>query len=275
MWARGGARASEPGVSADWRARAFALRARLAFWSVAPLAWLAVVLAPGRTWSRRALRAACRTILALAGARVRVTGKDALCAPRGPFVLVSNHRSYLDVLVLTAALPLSFAFVAKAELGRSWISRWPLARIGTLFVERFDRRQGLADFRKVATETAAGSSVLFFPEGTFGPDDGLRPFHPGAFLAAVHAGAPVVPVALSGTREVLPPGSRRPRPGCLRVAIGAPLPAEGEGGAGGGPGRRGRAARARELSGQSRAFIAGQLHLRREDDAQSGQFRSR
>jgi 1-acyl-sn-glycerol-3-phosphate acyltransferase len=199
--------------------------AALAF--VAPCAWLGTLVLPRLAWRWRAIRAAARALLAATGMRLQVSGAQNL--PQSPCVLVANHASYLDVLALVAALPRPVAFVAKVELRDSWLTRLPLDRIGTCFVERFDRRKGLEDYRRIAMIAREGRSPLFFPEGTFRRTPGLMPFRMGAFACAVEASLPVVPVVLRGTRAILRSGSWFPRPGAIGVTIAPPVVPDGGG----------------------------------------------
>jgi 1-acyl-sn-glycerol-3-phosphate acyltransferase len=191
------------------------------------LLWPVAVLWPDRRAAMACGRLGARWLLRMGGIRVSVEGAEHLRA-RGPIVLASNHASYVDAPVLMASLASDFLFVAKKE-----IHRWPLVgrfvrRAGHLTVDRFDRQQGVADAAEVSRALGAGRSVLFFPEGTFTAAAGLRPFRLGAFKAAAESGAPVVPIALRGTRQVLRAGSW-PRPGRVEVWIGPPVRAEGEG----------------------------------------------
>ena len=193
-----------------------------------PPYWVAVAVVPGRRAAFALARTGARLLLRVAGCRLSVEGAEHLPAP-GPVVLASNHASYADVPALVALLPLGFLFVAKKE-----VLSWPLVRTlvrkaGHLTVDRWHARQGVADAGKVARALEEGDSVLFFPEGTFTAAAGLRPFRLGAFQAAAQAGLPVVPLALQGTRAILPEGSWLPRPRAIRLWIGAPLVAEGEG----------------------------------------------
>jgi len=142
-------------------------------------------------------------------------------------VIVTNHASYLDGVMLVAALPIEFAFVAKAELGRRFIPRRFLRRIGAAFVERFDKQRGVADARRTLQTVQAGRSLLFFSEGTFTRMPGLLPFQMGAFVAAAAAGVPVVPVTIRGTRSLLRDDSWFPRRGMVRVIVAAPILPEG------------------------------------------------
>jgi len=136
---------------------------------------------------------------------------------------VANHSSYLDVVALTAALPRPVAFVAKAELQDSWLIRVPLRCIGAIFVERFDRARGLQDYQRIADAARGGRSPLFFPEGTFRRLPGLMPFRMGAFVCAVDAALPVVPIAIAGTRAILRSGSALPRRRPIAVTVGSPV----------------------------------------------------
>jgi len=143
--------------------------------------------------------------------------------PRGSYVVVANHASYLDGLVLVSVLPKPVAFVAKQELRENFFARVFLVRLGCLFVERFDRARGAEDARQLVERLRNGDSLMIFPEGTLHRMPGLLPFHLGAFLAAAESGVPVVPVSLRGTRSILRGGSLFPRKGRIRVQVSAPL----------------------------------------------------
>jgi len=193
-----------------------------------PPYWLAVALLPGRRAAFALGRTGARLLLRIAGCRLAVEGTEHL-EGRRPLVLASNHSSYADVPALVALLPMDFVFVAKKEV-RSWPLLSTLVRkAGHVTVDRWDARRGVADAGRVARALEEGDSVLFFPEGTFTGAAGLRPFRLGAFQAAAQAGAAVVPLALHGTRATLPEGAWLPRPRTIRLWIGAPLMAEGEG----------------------------------------------
>lgn len=186
---------------------------------LSPIAWLGALLLPKLSWRWRAIRAASRLLFLGTGTPLTVRGLEHL--DHRPCVLVANHASYLDVLTIVAALPRPVAFVAKAELAGAWYTRLPMQRIGARFVERFDRRKGLEDYRQIASAARAGHSPLFFPEGTFRRAPGLMPFRMGAFACAVEAKLPVIPVALRGTRAILPSGSWFPRRGKIEVTVAA------------------------------------------------------
>jgi 1-acyl-sn-glycerol-3-phosphate acyltransferase len=202
-------------------ALAYALYVWVLFWLVAPLVWAASAVLTRPAWVWRLSRAAARLVLRLSATPFHVHGLERL--PAGACVLVANHASYLDGIVLTAALPAPVVFVAKRELLEHPVPRVYLRRLGARFVQRFDTLRGSEDARRLAAEARAGGRLAFFPEGTFERMPGLRPFHMGAFLAAAEAQVAVVPVAIRGTRAVLRSGHWFPRRGAISVVIGAPF----------------------------------------------------
>jgi 1-acyl-sn-glycerol-3-phosphate acyltransferase len=187
---------------------------------------LAVVLVPRRRFAFACGRLTVRLGLRLALCRLSVEGKGRL--PRtGPYLLASNHASYVDVPALMALLPDDFLFVSKVEALRYPVVGTYLRACGHLTVERFDARKSVKDAGLVARAVEGGQSVLVFPEGTFTPEAGLRPFRMGVFKTAVETGVPVVPMALRGTRRILRDGSWWPRPGAIHLWIGEPLLGQG------------------------------------------------
>jgi 1-acyl-sn-glycerol-3-phosphate acyltransferase len=204
----------------------YAVYAWIVFWTLAPLVWGLTALLPRRpAWNWTISRAAARFGLWLAGMPLRVQGLGNLSA--GACVLVANHASYLDGIVLVAALPRHFSFVAKGELLARLVPRVYLKRLGAHFVERIDVARGVEDARQLARAARHGARLAFFPEGTFDRMPGLLPFRLGAFVAAAEAGVPVVPVAIRGTRSILRPDHWFPRRGTVSVTIGAPILPEG------------------------------------------------
>ena len=95
--------------------------------------------------------------------------------------------------------------------------------MGAEFVERFDPRRGLDDLKRIRGTGETGRNVVFFAEGTFSAIPGLRPFRMGAFVTAVEAQLPVVPVAIAGARDILHAGSWYPHRGRLHVTVGAAI----------------------------------------------------
>jgi len=154
---------------------------------------------------RALVRRLARIALRLAGMRLEPHGLERL--PQ-PCIVVANHSSYLDGVVLCAILPASFSFVIKREMAAVPLAGTLLRSIGAEFVERGNRVRGARDARRLLRQAKTGQALVFFPEGTFGIEVGLRHFHIGAFATALRADLPLLPVAIRGTRHCLPRGVR-------------------------------------------------------------------
>ena len=143
-----------------------------------------------------------------------------------PRVFVSNHVSWYDVLVLVAHLP-RYAFVAKAEIFRVPFFGPAARAVGTIPIERENRKAAFASYDEAAAAIRGGRSVCVYPEGTRGDSYALRPFKKGPFVLAIAAGVPIVPTLLHGTIEVLPRGSFWLRAGTVHVHLLEPIPTAG------------------------------------------------
>jgi 1-acyl-sn-glycerol-3-phosphate acyltransferase len=184
-------------------------------------ALLCLVVTPGRTRRRRVTRWFARAFFLLIGSPIRIEGDTGL--PDSACVVVANHSSYLDGIILTAALPARFTFVIKHEMARYPFAGFLLRRIGSEFVNRGDGRQKNQVTRRLFKAAESGDALAFFPEGTFVASRGLRRFQPGAFAAARRSGLPVVPVVIFGARDKLPAQAWLPAPGPLSITISAPI----------------------------------------------------
>jgi 1-acyl-sn-glycerol-3-phosphate acyltransferase len=205
--------------------RVYGLYAIAAVGAVAIVCLLLLVVTPGLARRRRLARACARGAFAVAGIPLTSSGTGEIGAR--PCVVVANHSSYLDGMILTAALPPCFSFVIKREVTSVPFLHLLLRRIGSQFVERFDRHRGGVDARRILRAAASGEALAFFPEGTFRREPGLGRFHAGAFAAAHRAGLPVVPVVIRGSRELFPAGAWLPRRGRLEVIVRPAIDAEG------------------------------------------------
>jgi 1-acyl-sn-glycerol-3-phosphate acyltransferase len=185
-------------------------------------AYLSVLTAsPGSETLRRS-RIWARRFMRWAGYPIHVEGEEHL-RRGGPFMIVSNHASYIDAVVLLASIPIGFVFVAKRELMRQPLLRTLLKKGGHLTVDRLSPERGLLEIEEMKKKLGEGISVLVFPEGTVTRATGVRPFTLGAFRVAAEAGVPVCPVSLRGTRRILRPEQWRPRRGEIDVRIGPPI----------------------------------------------------
>jgi 1-acyl-sn-glycerol-3-phosphate acyltransferase len=184
---------------------------------------------------RRNLHCACdkaarnwgRDILWAAGVRVTLEGEENLNLD-APQIVVSNHQSWFDVFTLAAELPVRYRFVAKKELGSVPIFGKSWKSCGHVAVDRGNREAAIASLEQAWREIHEDKlTMVLFPEGTRSPDGRLKSFKKGAFVLAVQGQVPLVPVAVVGSRNIMPKGRFRVRTGKITLRIGTPIPTEG------------------------------------------------
>ncbi|MEL7310126.1 MAG: lysophospholipid acyltransferase family protein [Pseudomonadota bacterium] len=189
----------------------------LVFLTCAVVCLSLVIVLPKLSWRQYAARACARAVFVLTGTRPRRTGWNLL--PAGPCVVVANHASYLDGVLLFAYLPNGFSFVIKDEMQHVPVAGFVLRRIGQFFVEREHVQRSARSTRQVIRAAEKGRPIGFFPEGTFTEVPGLRRFRKGAFAVARSVGLPVVPLVIQGTRQILPADRWLPHPGRIAVDV--------------------------------------------------------
>lgn len=168
-----------------------------------------------------------RTLLAVSGVRVRVEGLEHI-DPNGGYVFISNHLSYMDTPVALANIPVQFRFLAKRGLFQIPFLGTHLSRAGHIPVPREDPRAAIKTMQ-VAAETIQRKkiSLLIFPEGGRSRDGVLRPFKEGGVYIAIKAQAPIVPMVIIGSREILPYGGGVVRSGDVLLRILEPIETAG------------------------------------------------
>ncbi len=197
------------------------LYALLLFGIIAFLALLAFIVTPRQERRNRIAKFAARNVFRLSGVPITVNGWHNL--PDGNSVAVANHVSYVDGPLLRGVLPSKFCFVIKGEMRDIPVVHFLLRRAGARFVERHHAGGSARDARAIVKAASGGQSLAVFPEGTFRKEVGVGRFRAGAFVAAVRADMPVVPVAISGTRYILPQGRLLPRRGPIVIDILEPI----------------------------------------------------
>lgn len=192
------------------------------FFAIVAGAVTTILTSPKIAW--RVNQHFARAFFLLAGIKIRVTGIEHLKAER-QYVVVANHGSYLDGLVLMAVMP-PLRFVAKRELEENRLYGLYLRHIGSVFIERFAVEQSLKDAERLVELAHKGDCLAFFPEGTFHREPGLLPFRLGAFHVAVNADLSIIPVTIVGTRTILPDDEWLMRRGAIAVTVSSPLRAD-------------------------------------------------
>jgi 1-acyl-sn-glycerol-3-phosphate acyltransferase len=187
-----------------------------------PMLWGYLAVRRKGPHADRAARLWSRLGLAICGLRPRVAGLEHLDRLQAG-ILVANHASYIDPIVLMAAIPVPFRFVAKRALGRYPLIGIVIRKAGHLTIEKAGLGDRLAGADDVERRLRDGERLMIFPEGTFVRAPGLLPFRLGAFRAAVDTGRPIVPIAIGGARDVLPADAWLLRHRPITVTVGAPL----------------------------------------------------
>ncbi|HEU4700607.1 MAG TPA: lysophospholipid acyltransferase family protein [Gemmatimonadales bacterium] len=126
----------------------------------------------------------------------------AITDPRRPYVVVSNHESFVDILLLSH-LPWEMKWLSKVELFRLPLLGWEMRLANDIPVNRGNRRSAIEALQQCRDRLEKKVSVMIFPEGTRSASGALLPFKDGAFRLAVDTGCPILPVALAGTRSAL------------------------------------------------------------------------
>jgi 1-acyl-sn-glycerol-3-phosphate acyltransferase len=165
-------------------------------------------------------------VVSFAGVKIEVEIRGKL-DPAQPYVFMANHASSLDIWAIFRVVPRRVRMIAKKQLARIPLFGWVMWAGRFIFI---DRQNGVAARRSIdeaIRRVHDGESVVIFPEGTRTRDGNLGPFKKGGFHLALRAGVPIVPVALRGTRELMPRGSLLLRSGTMRAIIGEPVPTKG------------------------------------------------
>jgi 1-acyl-sn-glycerol-3-phosphate acyltransferase len=182
----------------------------------------AALVPPRGDWFLRFARGWARSVLAVAGISVRVLHRER-AEPGKSVVVVANHESFCDILVLLATLPMQVRFLAKRSVFRVPVLGWSIAAAGFVPVDRGDRARGAATVEAALRRLQGGRSLVIFPEETRTRTGELLPFKRGAAHLAIKSGLPLLPIGLAGTLPVLPRGSWQTNPGHVVVSVGNPI----------------------------------------------------
>lgn len=172
---------------------------------------------PGLSRRKAIARGAGAIVFKLTGSGPDISGLEHV--PDGPCVIIANHASYLDGVIMNSILPPRFSFVIKHEMRSTPLAGLMLRRIDSFFVDRSSANKSATTARQILRAARDGRALGFFPEGTFTEEEGLRQFRLGAFVAAVSGQLPLVPVVIRGSRYKMPASRLLPRPKRLAVDI--------------------------------------------------------
>ncbi len=167
-----------------------------------------------------------RTLAGVTPMPVTVLGRGNV-DPEQSYVVVSNHQSVVDILVLYGWLGIDFRWVMKQELRSIPVLGAACEKLGHIYIDRSNHQAAIESINAAKDRITGGTSVLFFPEGTRSSDGQLKRFKKGAFRFALEAGLPVLPVTVDGACDVLPARRYDLRPGRSRLVIHPPVATDG------------------------------------------------
>ena len=168
-----------------------------------------------------------RVALFVLGIKVACRGLENIDR-RESYIFMSNHVSHADAPALASVIPHPLHWVFKKELSKIPVLGWILLAGGQIMVDRSDPERSRAALEEALSGLSGNNSVMIYPEGTRSRDGRLQPLKKGGFWMALHSGKPIVPVRVSGTREVVAADTLRIRPGNVQVDIFPPIPTAGK-----------------------------------------------
>jgi 1-acyl-sn-glycerol-3-phosphate acyltransferase len=163
-----------------------------------------------------------KTILWGAGVKIQIRGLSDIDKQKA-YIFIPNHLSFFDIFSLLAYLPVDFKFILKKELIRIPILGWSMKRAGYISIDRSSPAKARRTLEQAVDRIKRGTSLVMFAEGTRGYNGRLQPLKRGAFQLAMASGVPVVPVAIKGTREIMPKGSFTIRKGSIVIQLKKPI----------------------------------------------------
>lgn len=203
----------------------------LAFWFasialVAPFLIAIVLITKNENLLYTPVRLFIRAGLAMVRVRVEVKGLERL-DPQQTYIFTPNHQSLIEVPLWVAYLGRNIAYLGKKEVFKYPIFGYGIRLVGVVPVDR-SNSVAAVESAKLATENIRrGKSYVVYPEGTRSSDGGLLPFKKGAFMMAIDAGVPVVPITISGATRIMPKAQIKIFPSTVRVTIHDPISTAG------------------------------------------------
>jgi len=154
--------------------------------------------------------------------KVRLEGIEHLKG-EGPYIFMSNHQGSFDIFALLGYLPFQFRWLAKKELFSIPFFGWVIAAAGYISIDREGSRKTVEAMNEAARKIQEGMSLIIFPEGSRSPDGSIQPFKKGGFTLAIKSKVPIIPISITGSREIMPKGKLTVTSGEIRIRIDHPI----------------------------------------------------
>ena len=157
--------------------------------------------------------------------KVKIKGMEHLDG-KGPYIFMSNHQGSYDIFALLGHLSYQFKWLAKKELFSIPFFGWAMAAVGYISIDRGGTRDTVEAMNEAARKIRDGMSVVIFPEGSRSPDGSIQPFKKGGFTLAIKSKVPIVPVAISGSRDIMPKDKFTATSGEIQILVDHPIETE-------------------------------------------------
>jgi 1-acyl-sn-glycerol-3-phosphate acyltransferase len=203
----------------------------LGFWFtsialVAPLLIALVLITRNENFIYSPVRMFIRAGLAMVGVRVEVSGIERL-DPKQTYIFTPNHQSLIEVPLFVTYLGRNPAYLGKKEVFKYPVFGYGIRLIGVVPVDRSNSPAAVESARLATENLRHGKSYVVYPEGTRSRDGHLLPFKKGAFMMAIDAGVPVVPVTVSGATKIMPKAQIKVFPSTVRITVHEPISTKG------------------------------------------------
>lgn len=199
------------------------------FWSITWQSFATVTIFLGvneRVFLRIAHRLWAPVLLWTTGASITMLDRDKIDFTK-PQIFIFNHQSTLDIIITLKVVPIPFYFIAKRSLLYVPVLGWFLLAIGTVLVDRGRTEKAVETLKRAGQMIRDGKSIVAFPEGSRSDDGSIYPFKKGAFVVAIEAGVPIVPVTIEGSHKTMAKNTFRVRPEPICIKFGEPISTEG------------------------------------------------
>lgn len=163
-----------------------------------------------------------KSLLLICNIKVQVIGKENILISE-PQIFMANHQSDFDILIALAYIPVQFRWIAKKELFGIPIFGSAMKNAGYIGIDRGNLKEAIRNIDKAVLQVWKGKSIMTFPEDTRSRGNEIKPFKQGAFYLAIESGAPIVPVSIIGSEEIMPPKSLKIIPRQIKLIIGKPI----------------------------------------------------
>jgi 1-acyl-sn-glycerol-3-phosphate acyltransferase len=163
-----------------------------------------------------------KILLLICNTKVEIIGKENILRGK-PQIFMANHQSDFDILIVLAHIPGQFRWLVKKELFHIPVFGAAMKSAGYIEIDRNNREKAMQSLDQAALRIREGKSIMAFPEGTRSRFGEIKHFKQGTFYLAIKSGAPIVPISIIGSGEIMPKRSLKIKPGKIKLVIDKPI----------------------------------------------------